>query len=77
MRGSRHATAWPSACAKLVGGDVLDDAELVCGAAAVQQIGTVISEQDVSNFVLMLQVMVGFALIIKLPSVAATSHRIE
>ena len=77
MRGSRHATAWSSACAKLVGGEVLDDAVLVCGTTAVQQIGAVISEQDVNSFVLMLWVMVGFALIINLPSVAATSHRVD
>ena len=56
---------------------MLDDAVLVCGTTAVQQIGAVISEQDVSSFILMLRVMVGFALIIRLPSIAATSHRIE
>ena len=77
MRGSKHATAWSSACAKLVGGDVLDDAVFVCGTVAVQQIGAVTSEHFVKSVALMLRVMVGFALIIRLPSIAATSHRAE
>ena len=48
----------------------------VCGTVAVQQIGAVTSEHFVSSVALMLRVMVGFALTIRLPSVAATSHRV-
>ena len=45
--------------------------------ALVQQRGVVISEQVVSNFVLTLLVIRRFAFKIRLPSVAATSHRAE
>ena len=59
-----------------VGGDVLDDAAFVCGTVAVQQIGAVTSEHFVRSVALMLRVMMALALIIRLPSVAATSHRV-
>ena len=59
-----------------VGGDVLDDAVFVCGTVAVQQIGAVTSEHFVRSVALMLRVMMALALSIRLPSVAATSHRV-
>ena len=67
----------PAHVSGLWAGGVKGDAVFVCGVATVLQRGTIISEQVVNSFAPMLLVIVGFALIIRLPSVAATSHRVE
>ena len=59
------------------GGGVVADAVFVCEVAGSLQRRTIISEQVVTSFALTILVMIGFALIIRLPSVAATSHQAE
>ena len=74
MRGSRHATAWSSACIRFVGRGAVGAAVFAWGTAAVQHSGAVTSEQVVKSVDLMHRVTMGFAFTIRLPSVAAMSH---
>ena len=55
---------------------MLDDAAFVCGAVAVQQSGAVTSEHVVRSVARMLRVIMALASIIRLPTAAATSHRV-